>query len=95
MLQKLSFDGDIRSFLGPFRGEGTFVVGDEPYSYRISGGRGDDDGGIKIRLGVDPSNHPLTTEIDGTLSVDRGVPQFDGTLRWRGRSARRCRAASG
>jgi len=77
-LQKLSFDGDIRSLLGPFRGEGTFVAGEEPYSYRISGGRGDD--GFKIRLGVNPSNHPLTTDIDGTLSLDRGVPQFDGTI---------------
>ena len=77
-LQKLSFDGDIRSLLGPFRGEGTFVAGDEPYSYRISGGRGDD--GFKIRLGVNPSNHPLTTDIDGTLTLDRGMPQFDGTI---------------
>jgi hypothetical protein len=80
MLQKLSFDGDIRSLLGPFRGEGTFVAGDEPYSYRISGGRGDADTGFKIRLGVNPSNHPLTTDVDGTLSLDNGVPQFDGTI---------------
>ena len=79
-LQKLSFDGDIRSLLGPFRGEGTFVAGDEPYSYRISGGRGEADTGFKIRLGVNPSNHPLTTDIDGTLTLDRGVPQFDGTI---------------
>jgi hypothetical protein len=79
-LQKLSFDGDIRSLLGPFRGEGTFVVGDEPYSYRISGGRGDADAGFRIRLGVNPSNHPLTTDIDGTLIVDHGAPQFDGTI---------------
>jgi AsmA family/AsmA-like C-terminal region len=79
-LQKLSFDGDIRSLLGPFRGEGTFVAGDEPYSYRISGGRGDADNGFKIKLGVNPSNHPLTTDVDGTLTVDRGLPQFDGTI---------------
>ena len=80
VLQKLSFDGDIRSFAGPFRGEGAFVVGDELYGYRISGSRIDEDGGLKLRLGVEPSNHPLTTEIDGTLSFNRGVPQFDGTL---------------
>ncbi|HLN37408.1 MAG TPA: AsmA family protein [Xanthobacteraceae bacterium] len=79
-LQKLSFDGDIRSLLGPFRGEGKFIAGDEPYSYRISGGRGEADTGFKIRLGVNPSNHPLTTDIDGTLTIDRGVPQFDGTI---------------
>jgi large subunit ribosomal protein L24 len=80
VLQKLSFNGDIRSFAGPFRGEGAFVVGEELYGYRISGSRIDDDGGLKLRLGVEPSNHPLTTEIDGTLSFNRGVPQFDGTL---------------
>jgi uncharacterized protein involved in outer membrane biogenesis len=79
-LQKFSFDGDIRSLLGPFRGEGTFVAGDETYGYRISGGRGDADTGFKIRLGVNPSNHPLTTDVDGTLTIDRGVPQFDGTI---------------
>ncbi len=80
MLQKFSFDGDIRSLLGPFKGEGTFVAGDEPYSYRISGGRGDADTGFKIRLGVSPSNHPLTADVDGTLSLDRGASQFDGTI---------------
>lgn len=80
VLQKLSFNGDIRSFAGPFRGEGAFVAGDELYGYRISGSRIDEDGGLKLRLGVEPSNHPLTTEIDGTLSFNRGVPQFDGTL---------------
>jgi hypothetical protein len=79
-LQKLSFDGDIRSLLGPFRGEGTFAVGDDSYGYRISGGRGDADAGFKIRLGVNPSNYPLTTDIDGTLTVDHGAPQFDGTI---------------
>ena len=79
-LQKFSFDGDIRSLLGPFRGEGAFVAGDEPYSYRISGGRGDADAGFKIRLGVNPSNHPLTTDVDGTLTLDHGAPQFDGTI---------------
>ena len=80
VLQKLSFDGDVRSFLGPFKGEGAFQVEDEPYRYRISGNHVDDDGGIKIHLGVDPSKHPLSTEIEGTLSFERGVPKFDGAL---------------
>ena len=80
VLQKLSFNGDIRTFLGPFKGEGSFVVGDGSYSYRISGNHVDDDGGLKIRLRVDPSNHPLTTGIDGMLAFDRGVPQFEGTF---------------
>jgi uncharacterized protein involved in outer membrane biogenesis len=80
VLQKLWFDGDVRSVIGPFRGEGAFVAGDELYGYRISGSRYDEDAGLKLRLGVDPSNHPLTTEIEGTLKFDRDLPQFDGTL---------------
>jgi large subunit ribosomal protein L24 len=80
VLQKLSFDGDARSLAGPFRGEGAFVAGGEPYAYRLSGGQADDNSGFKIRLGVDPQNRPLTTNVEGTLTFDRGVPQFAGTF---------------
>lgn len=80
LVEKVSFDGDVRSFLGPFNGEGAFVAGGEPYAFRISGGRVGDDGRLKLKLGVDPASQPLTTEFDGSLGFDRGVPQFDGTL---------------
>ena len=79
-LRKVFFKGDVRALPGPFRGEGTFVAGDELYGYRISGNRPDGDSGLKLRLGIDPSNHPLTAEIDGTLKMDRGVPGFQGAL---------------
>ncbi len=80
VLAKLSFDGDAHSLAGPFKGEGTFVADGEPYAYRISGGQADDNSGFKIRLGVDPQNRPLTTNVEGTLTFDRGVPQFAGTF---------------
>lgn len=80
LLQKLWFNGEIRSFHGPFSGEGAFVANNELYGYRISGGRLDDDGAMRIKLGIDPTDQPLTAEIDGTLSTQRGVPQFDGAL---------------
>jgi AsmA family/AsmA-like C-terminal region len=79
-LEKLSFKGDIRSLLGPFNGEGAFVAGGEAFSFRISGGRAGDDGSLKLRLGVDPADRPLTTEIEGLLGFERGVPKFDGTF---------------
>jgi uncharacterized protein involved in outer membrane biogenesis len=79
-LRKVFFKGDVRALPGPFRGEGSFVAGDELYGYRISGNRPDGDSGLKLRLGIDPSNHPLTAEIDGMLKVDRGVPGFQGAL---------------
>ncbi len=79
-LQKLSFSGDVRSFLGPFHGAGGFVIGEDAYAYRISGNHVDEDGELKLRLAVDPSNYPLTTEIEGQLSFAHGLPQFDGGL---------------
>jgi uncharacterized protein involved in outer membrane biogenesis len=80
VLDKVSFNGDIRSIIGPFSGDGAFVAGGEAYSFRISGNRVGEDGKLKLRLGVDAANYPLTTEIDGSLGFDRDVPQFDGTL---------------
>jgi uncharacterized protein involved in outer membrane biogenesis len=80
VLRKVSFNGDIRALPGPFRGEGSFVTGDELYGYRISGNRLEDDSGLKLRLAIDPSNHPLTAEIDGTLKTVRGAPSFRGAV---------------
>jgi uncharacterized protein involved in outer membrane biogenesis len=79
VLEKLWFNGDIASLAGPFSGQGAVVVKDELYGYRISGNRADN-GGTRIRLGIDPSDRPLTTELNGTLTFAQNVPQFDGTL---------------
>ena len=35
---------------------------------------------LNSSLAVEPSNHPLTAEIEGTLGFDRSLPQFEGTL---------------
>jgi uncharacterized protein involved in outer membrane biogenesis len=80
VLRKLSFTGDVRSLVGPFKGEGAFAVNDEPFTYRISGAEADDGSGFRIRLGADPQDQPLTTAIDGTLTFDSGIPQFAGTF---------------
>jgi large subunit ribosomal protein L24 len=80
VLQKLYFSGDVRAFPGPFRGEGAFVVGDALYGYRLSGSRPDETGAIKLRIGLDPTDAPLTTDIEGTLGFAGGTPQFDGKL---------------
>lgn len=79
LLQKVWFDGDIASFAGPFNGQGSAVVGGQLYGYHISGSPAAH-GGTRIRLGVDPSNVPLSADADGRLTFTNGVPQFDGTL---------------
>jgi uncharacterized protein involved in outer membrane biogenesis len=71
-LQKLSFDGDIRSLAGPFSGEGSFIAGGEPFGYRIS------------RL--------LSKARSASITPCRNLP---AASYWSGRSAPRCRAASG
>lgn len=78
-LQKVYFNGDVRSFAGPFSGDGGAVVGDAPYGYRIVGSAADG-GGVKLRLNVDPADRPLTSVFDGTLTFDRSVPHFDGAM---------------
>jgi uncharacterized protein involved in outer membrane biogenesis len=79
VVEKLSFNGELRSLVGPAKGEGAFNAQGEHYSYRISAGRADADG-IKVKLGVDPSAHPLTIDADGTVRLENGSPAFDGTL---------------
>ena len=80
VLEKLWFNGDARSLVGPFSGEGATTVGGELYPFRVSTGRAGDDGTLKVHLNVDPVNHPLSVEADGLLSFAAGGPSFDGTL---------------
>jgi len=79
VLEKMWFAGELRSLVGPLKGEGGFSSEGERYSYRISAGRADADG-AKLKLVLDPSEHPLTIEADGTLRGENGAPAFDGSL---------------
>ena len=78
-LEKVTFNGDVRSFAGPFSGDGGAVVDGAAYGYRVIGNAADG-GGIKLRLSVDPADRPLTSVFDGTLTFDRGVPHFEGAI---------------
>ncbi|MEX0751413.1 MAG: AsmA family protein, partial [Xanthobacteraceae bacterium] len=81
VLDKLWFDGDVRSLIGPFKGDGAFVIAGELYRYRVAAGRADDGGAIKIRFNIDPLDRPLAIEADGALSFEDGTPQFEGFLK--------------
>ena len=80
VLDKLEFNGDLRSLAGPAKGDGSFVVAGQHYPYRFSAGRVGDDGSVKVRLNVDPIDRPLTAEADLSISIEQGVPHFDGNL---------------
>ena len=78
-LDKLSFNGEVRSLIGPVRGEGSFVISGGRYGYRISTGRFGENG-LKLKLGIDNSERPLTVEADGVLAFEQGALRFDGNL---------------
>ena len=79
-LDKLWFNGEARSLLGPFKGEGAVTIAGELYPFRLATGRYGDDGAIKLHVNVDPVNHPLSIEADGMLALSGAEPKFDGTL---------------
>jgi large subunit ribosomal protein L24 len=79
VLDKFWFDGEVRSLLGSFRGEGAFVADGALYGYRVAASRADANG-LKIRLGIDPSDRPLSAEAEGVLLLERGAPLFEGAL---------------
>jgi large subunit ribosomal protein L24 len=80
MLDQLWFRGEVRSLVGPAKGEGGFLVGGERFGYRLAAGRPGDEAGARIRLTLDPADRPLTIEADGTLHFEQAAPRFDGLL---------------
>ncbi len=79
-LDRLWFNGEVRSLIGPFKGEGAVTIGAELYPFRITAGRYSDDGALKLHVNVDPVNHPLSIEADGMLALAGAEPKFDGIL---------------
>lgn len=79
-LERLWFNGEARSLLGPFKGEGAVTLGGELYPYRVAAGRYGEENGLKIRVNVDPVNRPLSIELDGALKLAGGTPRLDGNL---------------
>ncbi len=78
-LEGLWFRGELRSLIGPAKGEGGFTAAGERYGYRLAASRVGDDG-IKLRLGLDPADRPLAIEADGALKLEENSPRFDGNL---------------
>jgi large subunit ribosomal protein L24 len=79
-LDRLWFNGEANSLLGPLRGEGAVTIGGDIYPFRLAAGRYGADGTVKLKLNVDPRDYPINIESDGTLSLAAGRPKFDGTL---------------
>ncbi len=79
LLEKLDFRGELRSRLGPIKGEGTFDVAGHHYPFRIAASRAGDTG-MRVRLNVEPVDRPLIADADALIVIERGVPSYEGTL---------------
>jgi uncharacterized protein involved in outer membrane biogenesis len=79
-LDKLWFNGEARSLLGPLNGEGAATIGGDLYPFRIAAGRYGSDGKLKVHVNVDPVSRPLSVEAEGMLALGSGKPGFDGSL---------------
>lgn len=79
-LDRVWFNGDARSLVGPAKGEGAVTIGQELYPFRLSTGRYSEDQSLKIKINVDPVSRPLSIETEGVLSL-KDAPQFEGTLK--------------
>ncbi len=89
-LEKLSFSGDVRSLVGPAKGDGSFVIAGQSYPYRISASRPAADGAVKLRLLVDSVEQPRMADVDGSIWLERAIPHFEAAVQWArglGRSA--------
>src|SRR5712671_3213293 len=81
-LDKLGFNGDVRSLLGPAKGEGSVAVDGESYLFSIAAGRVAADGAVKVRLLVDTVDHVRIGDVDSSIWIERGIPHFAGALQW-------------
>ncbi len=79
-LEQVEFTGQVRSLLGPVKGEGSFAIDGQHYPFQLSVNRPADDGGVKVRLNVAPIDHPGILDLDGSIWVEKGLPRFEGTL---------------
>jgi large subunit ribosomal protein L24 len=79
-LDNVSFKGEVRSLLGPFKGDGAFAADDRPYTFRLGASHRSDDGGIRLRLAVEAQAAGVSFETDGTIWADGGAPRYEGAV---------------
>jgi large subunit ribosomal protein L24 len=79
-LNDIVFSGDVRALAGSVRGDGSFLLKDVRYPFRVSSGQSADGNGTRIHFNLDPGMRPLSAELDGVLNFDARAPRFEGSV---------------
>src|SRR5260370_32301682 len=79
-LDDIVFSGDVRSLAGSVRGDGSFSISGTRYPFRVSSGQTQDGSGTRVHLNIDPGERLLSADLEGVLSFESRVPQFDGAV---------------
>jgi AsmA family/AsmA-like C-terminal region len=82
LLDRLGFSGEVRSLLGHAKGEGSVAIDGQLHLFSIAADRGAADGAVKVRLLVDTVDHVRIGDVDSSIWIERGSPQFAGVLQW-------------
>lgn len=69
-----------RTLAGPFRIDGSATYDSRPYSLRLATGRKLGDGTIRVKGQITPTAWPVNLAVDGTLSQENGVPEYEGNF---------------
>lgn len=77
--EKIWFMGELKSLLGPLKGEGGFAISGERYGFRLNVSR-PEEAGAKTRLLIDPADSAPSFDIDGSVRFEAGVPLFEGKI---------------
>lgn len=67
-----------RSLAGPFKIDGSISHERSPYSVELATGRLQEDGAIRVKGRVTPSQYPVDLSLDGLVSHEDAAPRFEG-----------------
>lgn len=79
-IEDLKFSGDVRALASSLRGDGSFTLLGARTPFRISSGQSGDGRGTRVRFVAEPGERPLLADLDGVLTFDHAVPNFEGGL---------------
>ena len=79
-VSEVNMSGSMQSLDGPFKLEGSGWYGTSLYSARLATGRFMEDGALRVKIGLNPTDRPLGIDLDGIARFTDAVPEFAGRL---------------